>query len=90
MVILSMPEKLGKPPCHGKAEHGIFVKFKKPAKLLSSSLPASPFRVLRAPSTSLYHLVPNQLRTTWSRPEQSHLIPETCSPDGTDNRRQRQ
>ena len=31
--------------CHGKTEHGIFVKFKKPAKLLSSSLPVSPSRV---------------------------------------------
>ena len=43
--------------CHGKTEHGIFVKFKKPAKLLSSYLPVSPSRVLRAPGTSLYHLV---------------------------------
>ena len=42
------------------------------------------------PSTSLYHLVPKHLRTTWSRPEQSHLLPETCSPNGTDNIRQRQ
>ena len=28
-------------------------------------------RVLRAPGTSLYHLVPKHLRTTWPRPEQS-------------------
>ena len=76
--------------CHGKTEHGIFVKFKKPAKLLSSSLPVSPSRVLRATSTSLYHLVPKHLRATWPRPEQSHLLPEACSPNGTDNRRQRQ
>ena len=41
--------------CHGKTEHGIFVKFKKPAKLLSSYLPVSPSRVLRAPGTSPYH-----------------------------------
>ena len=27
--------------CHGKTEHGIFVKFKKPAKLLSSYLPTA-------------------------------------------------
>ena len=27
---------------------------------------------------------------TWPRPEQSHLLPEACSPNGTDNRRQRQ
>ena len=83
--------------CHGKTEHGIFVKsvkfnvqFKKPAKLLSSYLPVSPSRVLRAPGTSTYHLVPKHLRTTWSRPEQSHLLPEVCSPNGTDKRRQRQ
>ena len=47
--------------CHGKTEHGIFVKFKKPAKLLSSYLPVSPSRVLRAPGTSPYHLVPKHL-----------------------------
>ena len=63
-------------------------------KLLSSylpvSLPVSPSRVLRAPGTSPYHLVPKHLRATWPRPEQSHLLPEACSPDGTDKRRQRQ
>ena len=59
-------------------------------QLLSSSLPVSPSRVLRAPGTSLYHLVPRHLRTTWSKPEQSHLLPEACSPNVTDNRRQRQ
>ena len=113
--------------CHGKTEHGIFVKFKKlsktavvliagvtisgtpcprhfivpfgaealsslkkRAKLLLSSLPVSPSRVLRAPGTSSYHLVPKHLRATWPRPEQSHLLPEACSPNGTDNRQQRQ
>ena len=60
------------------------------AKLLSSYLPVSPSRVLRAPGTSPYHLMPKHLRTTWSRPEQSHLLPEACSPNGTDKRRQRQ
>ena len=59
-------------------------------KLLSSYLPVSPSRVLRAPGSSLYHLVPKQFRPTWPRPEQSHLFPEACSPNGTDNRRQRQ
>ena len=53
--------------CHDKTEHGIFVKFKNPAKLLSSYLPVSPSRVLRASGTSPYHLVPMHLRTTWSR-----------------------
>ena len=81
-----------------------FVKFKKPsktavvllsslknrAKLLSSYLSVSPSRVLRAPGTSPYHLVPKHLRATWPRPEQSHLLPEACSPNGTDKRRQRQ
>ena len=44
--------------CHDKTEHGIFVKFKNPAKLLSSHLPVSTSRVLRAPGTSPYHSVP--------------------------------
>ena len=66
------------------------IKFKKPAKLLSSYLPVSPSRVLRAPGTSLYHLVPKHLRATWPMPEQSHLLPEACSPNETNKRRQRQ
>ena len=61
-------------------------KLRNPAKLLSSSLPSW---VLRAPSTPLYHLVPKHLRATWPWPEQSHL-PKACSPNGTDNRGQRQ
>ena len=69
---------------------GILTSLKNRAKLLLSSLPVSPSRVLRAPSTSLYHLVPKHLRATWPRPEQSHLLPEACSPNGTDNRQQRQ
>ena len=66
------------------------IKLKKRAKLLLSSLPVSPSRVLRSPGTSLYHLVLKHLRATWPRPEQSHLLPEACSPNGTDKRRQRQ
>ena len=54
------------------------------------SVPSVPSRVLRAPGTSSYHLVPKHLRATWPRPEQSHLLPEACSPNGTDNRQQRQ
>ena len=61
--------------CHGETEHGIFVKFEKQAKLLSSYLPVSPSRELRAPGPSSYHLVPKHLRTTLSRPEQYHLLP---------------
>ena len=76
--------------CQGKTEHGVFVKFENPAKLLSSYLPVSPSRVLRAPGTSPYHLVPKHFRTTWSRREQSHLFPEACSPNATDKRGQRQ
>ena len=64
-------------------------RFKR-AKLLSSCLSVSPSQVLRAPGTSPYHLVPKYLRATWPRPEQSHLLAEACSPNGTDKRRQRQ
>ena len=53
--------------CHGKTEHGIFVKFKNRAKLLLSSLRVSPSRVLLAPGTSSYHLVPKHLRATWAQ-----------------------
>ena len=76
--------------CHGKTEHGIFVKFKNRAKLLLSSLPVSPSFVLRAPGTSLYHFLLKHLRVTWPRPEQSYLLPEASSPNGTDNRQQHQ
>ena len=50
----------------------------------------SPSRVLRAPGTSSYHLVPKHLWAPWPRLAQSHLLPEACSPNGTDNRQQRQ
>ena len=74
-----------------QAAYGKFeVRLNKRAKLLSSYLLVSPSRVLRAPGTSPYHLVPKHLRATWPRPEQSHLLPEACSPNGTDKRRQRQ
>ena len=65
--------------CHGKTEPGIFVNFEKPAKLLPSYFPVSPSRALRASGTSPYHLMPKHLRTTCSRPEQSHLLPEASS-----------
>ena len=80
--------------CHGKTD--VMASLKKPAKLLSSYLPVSPSRVLRAPGTSPYLVsfgiiwCRKHLRTTWSKPEQSHLLPEACSPNGTDKRRQRQ
>ena len=40
------------------------------------------------PGTSPYHLVPKHLRATWPSPQQSHLLSEVCSPNGTDNRQQ--
>ena len=66
------------------------LKTSKTAVVLIAGVTVSPSRVLRAPGTSLYRLVPKHLRATWTRPEQSHLLPEACSPNGTDNRRQRQ
>ena len=69
-----------------KLINGIFVKFKKPAKLLSSYLPVSPSRVLRVPGSSLHHLVPKHLRATWPKPEQSHLM----APTRDDNARDKQ
>ena len=71
-----------------QTEHGI--KPSKTAVVLIAGVSGTPSRVLRAPGTSPYHLVPKHLRATWPRPEQSHLLPEACSPNGTDNRQQRQ
>ena len=66
--------------CHCKTERGTFVKIKKTEQNcwchLGYSVPSG---------TSPYHLVRKHLRVTWPRPEQSHLIPEACSPNGTDN-----
>ena len=66
------------------------LKTSKTAVVLIAGVTVSPSRVLRAPGTSLYCLVPKHLRATWTRPEQSHLLPEACSPNGTYNKRQRQ
>ena len=90
MMILNLSESLAKPLAMAKLNLAYLSSFKNRAKLLLSSLPVSPSRVLRAPGTSSYHLVPKHLRATWPRPEQSHLLPEACSPNGTDNRQQRQ
>ena len=43
--------------CHALVMLVMFVRLNKRAKLLSSYLPVSPSRVLRAPGTSPYHLV---------------------------------
>ena len=90
MMILNLSESLAKPLVMAKLNMAYLSSLKNRAKLLSSYLLVSPSRVLRAPGTSPYHLVPKHLRATWPRPEQSHLLPEACSPDGTDKRRQRQ
>ena len=90
MMILNLSESLAKPLVMAKLNMAYLSSLKNRAKLLLSSLPVSPSRVLRAPGTSSYHLVPKHLRATWPRPEQSHLLPEACSPNGTDNRQQRQ
>ena len=90
MMILNLSESLAKPLVMAKLNMAYLSSLKNRAKLLLSSLPVSPSRVLRAPGTSPYHLVPKHLRATWPRPEQSHLLPEACSPNGTDNRQQRQ
>ena len=89
MMILNLSESLAKLLVMAELNMAYLSSLKKPAKLLSSYLPVSPSRILCAPGTSPYHLVPKHLRTTWSRPEQSHLLPEACSPNGTDKRWQR-
>ena len=90
MIILNLSKSLAKPLVMAKLNMAYLSSLKNRAKLLLSSLPVSPSRVLRAHGTSSYHLVPKHLRVTWPRPEQSHLLPEACSPNGTDNRQQRQ
>ena len=89
MMILNLSESLAKPFVMAKLNMA-YLSSLKTSKMLSSYLPVSPFRVLRAPGSSPYHLVPEHLRTTCSRTEQSYLLPEACNPIGTDKRRQRQ
>ena len=90
MMILNLSESLAKPLVMAKLNMAYLSSLKNRAKLLLSSLLVSPSRVLHAPGTSSYHLVPKHLRATWPRPEPSHLLPEACSPNGTDNRQQQQ
>ena len=70
MMILNLSESLAKPLVMAKLNMAYLSSLKNRAKLLSSSLPVSPSRVLRAPGTFTYHLVPKHLRATWPRPEQ--------------------
>ena len=88
MMILNLSESLAKPLVMAKLNMAYLSSLKNRAKLLLFSLPVSPSRVVRAPGTSPYYLVPKHLRASWPRPEQSHLLPEACSPNGTDNRQQ--
>ena len=86
MMILNLSESLAKPLVMAKLNMAYLSSLKNEQNCCRPS----PSRVLRAPGTSLYHLVPKHLRATWPRPEQSHLLPEACSPNDTDKRRQRQ
>ena len=64
MMILNLSESLAKPLVMAKLNMAYLSSLKNRAKLLLSSLPVSPSRVLRAPGTSPYHLVPKHLRAT--------------------------
>ena len=88
MIILNLSESLAKPLVMAKLN--IFLKFEKPSQTAVVPIAGVKSRILRAPGTSSDHLVPKHLRATWPRPEQSHLLPEACSPNGTDSRQQRQ
>ena len=61
MMILNLSESLAKPLVMAKLNMALS-SLKNWAKLLLSSLPVSPSRVLRAPGTSSYYLVPKHLR----------------------------
>ena len=89
-MISNLSESLAKPPVMAKLNMAYLSRLKKPAKLLSSSLPVSSSWVLCTPRTSLYYLVPKHLRVMWPWFKQSHLLSKACSPNGTDNRRRRQ
>ena len=64
MVILNLSESLAKPLVMAKLNVAYLSSLWKKAKLLSSYLPVSPSRVLRAYGTSPYHSVPEHFRTT--------------------------
>ena len=88
MMILNLSESLAKPLVMAKLNMAYLSSLNKRANCCRRTC-RCPSRVLRAPGTSPYQLVPKHLRATWPRPEQSHLLPEACSPNGTDKRRQR-
>ena len=68
----------------------IIDKFKKPSKTAVVLIAGVTIYGTPCPRHITVHLVPNQLRAIWPRPEQSHLLPEACSPNGTDNARDEQ
>ena len=83
MMILNISESFAKPLVMAKLNMAYLSSLKNHQ---NCSFLVSPTRVLHAPGTSLYHLVSKHFRATWLRPEQSHLLPETYSPNGTDSR----
>ena len=88
-MILNLSESFAKPLVMAKLNMAYLSSLNKRAKLLSSYLPVSPSRVLRAPGTSPYHFVPKHLRChLWPRPEQSHLLPEALLSNLTSVHRQ--
>ena len=89
MIILNLSESLAKPLVMAKLNIAYLSSLKTEQNCCCPHC-CCPSRVLRAPGTSPYHLVPKHLRATWPRPEQSHLLSEACSPNGTDNGQQRQ
>ena len=90
MMILNLSESLAKPLVMAKLNMAYLSSFKKPSKTAVVLIAGVTISGTPCPGTSSYHLVPKHLRATWPRPEQSHLLPEACSPNGTDNRQQRQ
>ena len=88
MMILNLSKSLAKPLVMAKLNLAYLSSLKNQQNCCRPTCRCH--HLLRDPGTSPYHLVPKHLRTTWSRPEQSHHLPEACSPNGIDKRRQRQ
>ena len=71
-MILNLSESLAKPLVMAKLNMAYLSSSKNRAKLLSSSLPVSPSRVLRAPGTSQYHLYQN---TSYTKNRNFYRVP---------------
>ena len=94
MMILNLSESLAKPLVMAKLN---MAKPSKTAVVLIAGVKTAVVLIAGVtisgtpcPRHIIVPLVPKHLRATWPRPEQSHLLPEACSPNGTDNRQQRQ